>query len=98
MPNKPDKFSKSTKDTISKTEIENSHPYEYRLTNVDFSTYDIPFILKNATRITQLKSPYQLNLYHEEVRLNHLELGLDYQTKNSPVIVDFSEDENQLVL
>lgn len=94
----PDKFSKSTKDTISKTEIENSHPYEYKLTNVDFSTYDIPFILKNATGISQLKSPYQLNLYHEEVRLNHLELGLDYQTKNSPVVVDFSEDENQLVL
>jgi SNF2 family DNA or RNA helicase len=79
-------------------EIENIHPYEYIIPEVDFSKYDTPFIFKHSKGITQFKSPYNLSLYHEVVYLNHLELGLDFQTRNSPVIAYFIEEENVLKL
>lgn len=79
----------------SNTEIE---PYEYVVSDVDFSRYDTAFIYKYSTGVSQFKSPYSLTPYHEVVYLNHLELGLDFQTRNSPVIVDLKEETNELIL
>lgn len=77
-------------------DLEKVHPFDYIIRDVDFSKYDSVYLYNNSNGIFQFLSPYSIRLNHEVCIPNHLELGFDLQTRNSPVIVDFNEEKNEL--
>ena len=79
-------------------DLEKVHPYDYTIKDVNFSKYDTVYLYNNSNGIFQFQSPYSIRLNHEVCTPNHLELGFDLQTRNSPVIVDFNEEKNELRL